>query len=120
MQLHALLAGYLKSSASRADENKDRLRRIMSGEPAITPEKVEKLAALLLDQLHHGPPELRQAYARLAMKEVSVSDKEIRITGSKAVLARAAAQDLGKTPPGVLSFVREWRPRQDLNLRPSD
>ena len=43
------------------------------------------------------------------MREVSVSDKEIRIIGSKAVR-------LGETPPGVLSFVREWRPRQDLNL----
>ncbi len=53
---------------------------------------------------------------RLAMREVSVMDKEIRITGSKAVLARAAAQDLDKTPPGVLSFVREWRTRQDSNL----
>jgi site-specific DNA recombinase len=91
-------------------------KRITTGEPAITPEKVEEFATLLRDQLHHGPPELRQAYARLAMREVRVSDKEIRITGSKAVLARAAAQGLGETPPGVLSFVREWRPRQDSNL----
>lgn len=33
-------------------------------------------------------------------REVRVSDKEIRITGSKAVVARAAAQGIGKTPPG--------------------
>jgi hypothetical protein len=46
------------------------------------------------------------------MREVSVRDEEIRITGSKAVLARAAAQGLYKMPPGVLSFVREWRTRQ--------
>lgn len=162
--LHALLAGYLKSASSRADESRDRLsrmrkahqeaeaaivrllglvekglmeaedpslkdrlvglkvqrdelaqdiaelqKRIRSGEPAITPAKIEKLAALLRDQLHNGPPELRQAYARLAMREVTDRNKEIRITGSKAVLARAAAQCLDKTPPGVLSFVREWR-----------
>lgn len=172
-RLHALLDGYLKSSASRADENKDRFRqmrqahkeaetaivrllelvekglmeaedpnlkerlvglkvqrdelaqdiaelqkRTTSGEPAITPDKIEKLAALLREKLHNGPPELRQAYARLVMREVSVSDKEIRITGSKAVLARAATLGLGETPPGVLSFVREWRSRQDSNLRP--
>lgn len=95
-------------------------KRITTGEPAITPEKVKKFAALLTDQIHNGPPELRQAYARLVMREVTVKDEEIRIVGSKAVLARAAAQGLGKTPPGVLSFVREWRPRQDSNLRPPD
>ena len=50
---------------------------------------------------------------RLAMGEVSVGDDEIRITGSKAVLARAAAQGLDNTPPGVLSFVREWRARKE-------
>jgi len=88
-------------------------KRITSGEPVITPAKIEKLAALLRDQLHNGPPELRQAYVRLAMREVTVKDKEIRITGSKAVLARAATQDLDKTPPGVLSFVREWRARKE-------
>lgn len=167
-RLRALLMNYLKSAASQADENKNRLsrmrqahkeaeaaivrllglvekglmeaedpnlkerlvglkvqrdelaqdiaevqKRITSGEPAVTADKIEKFAALLRDQLHNGPPELRQAYARLAMREVSVKDKEIRITGSKAVLARAAAQGLDKTPPGVLSFVREWRARRE-------
>jgi hypothetical protein len=76
---------------------------------AIIPEKVERLAA----------SGATAGCARLALREVSVKDKEIRITGSKAVLARAAAQGLGETPPGVLSFVREWRPRQDSNLRPA-
>lgn len=91
-------------------------KRITSGEPVITPDKIKEFATLLRDRLHNGPRELRQAYARLAMREVSVKVEEIRITGSKAVLARAAAQGLDKTPPGVLSFVREWRTRQDSNL----
>ncbi|WP_210336484.1 hypothetical protein, partial [Rhodomicrobium vannielii] len=43
------------------------------------------------------------------MREVLVKDKEIRITGSKAILARAASGEPGQTPPAVLSFVREWR-----------
>lgn len=170
-RLHALLTNYLKSAATQADENKDRLnrmrqahkeaeaaivrllelvekglmeaedpnlkerlvglkvqrdelaqdiaelqKRITNGEPSITPDKIKKFATLLRDQLLNGPPELRQACARLAMREVRVSDNEIRITGSKAVLARAAAQGLDKTPPGVLSFVREWRARKDSNL----
>lgn len=85
---------------------------ITTGKPATTPEKVDEFATVLRGQLHHGRRELRQAYARLAMREVRVSDKEIRITGSKAVQARASE----RPRPNV----REWRPRQDLNLRPSD
>lgn len=170
-QLHVLLTNYLKSAATQADENKDRLgrmrqahkdaeaaivrllelverglmeaedpnlkerlvglkvqrdelaqdiadlqKRITSGEPAITPDKIEEFAAALRDRLHNGSPEQRQAYARIAMREVVVSDDEVRITGSKAVLARAAAQGLDKISPGVLSFVRKWRTRQDSNL----
>lgn len=170
-RLRQLLEAYLKSAASRFDENKERLgqmrqahkeaeaaivrllelvekglmeaedpslkerliglkvrrdelaqdiserqKRATSGEPVVTPAKIEKLAALLRDQLHNGPPELRQAYARLVMREVSVRDKEIRILGSKAALARAAAQGLDNKSPKVLSFIREWRARKDSNL----
>ena len=42
--------------------------RITSGEPAITSEKIDQLAALLRDKLHNGTPELKQAYARLVLK----------------------------------------------------
>ncbi len=91
-------------------------KRIACGEPSITPQKIEQMAILLRDKLHNGPAELKQANARLAMRKVSIKDKEIRITGSKAVLAKAASRVLGKTAPAVLSFGREWRTRQDSNL----
>jgi hypothetical protein len=162
-RLRLLLEAYLKSTASRADETKERLsqmrqshkeaeaaimrllelvekglmeaedpslkerliglkvrrdeltqdigdlqKRVTSGEPVVTPAKIEKLAALLRDELHNGPPELRQAYARLAMREVSVKNKDIRITGWKAVLAKAAARVSTLSRP-EFSFVREWR-----------
>ncbi|WP_127077136.1 hypothetical protein [Rhodomicrobium lacus] len=72
---------------------------------------VDELAA------RSGSPEFRQAYARLLMREVPVKDKEIRIAGSRAILARAASAEPGKTPPAVLSFVREWRPLGESNKR---
>jgi hypothetical protein len=90
-------------------EISDLQKRMASGEPRITPEKVGRLAVLLRDKLHDGPPELRQAYARLLMDEVSVSEEEIRISGSKAVLARVASDGADMPTPAVLSFVREWR-----------
>ena len=103
-----------------ADQIVDLTRRLAMAEPAITPEKIEKLAILLRDKLHNGSPDLRQAYARLLLSEVRVDDREIRISGSKAVLARSAAGGVAKTTPAVLSFVREWRARNDSNVRPSD
>jgi site-specific DNA recombinase len=39
--------------------------RMASSTPTITPEKVARVGGLLRDKLYEGPPEFRQAYARL-------------------------------------------------------
>ena len=57
--------------------------RMTSTTPTITPEKVGRIGKLLRDKLYGGPPEFRQAYARLLMEEVRVTDEEIRISGLK-------------------------------------
>jgi len=101
-----------------AEQISDMTRRLAMAEPVITPAKIEKLALLLRDKLHHGSPDLRQAYARLLLSEVRVQPHEIRTSGSKAVLARSAAAGAAKTTLAVLSFVRKWRTRQDSNLWP--
>lgn len=93
-------------------------RRISSAEPAITPAKIEKFARLLRDKLRTGSGDLKQAYVRLLLNEVRVDDGGIRISGSKAVLARGAAEGLDKPASAVLSFVQEWRTRRDSNSRP--
>lgn len=95
-------------------------KRLANGEPAITPDKIAALATLLRDKLRNGSSDFKQAYVRLVMREVSVGDKEIRISGSKAVLARAASDGFDKAAPGVLSFVQEWRAGKDSNPRPPD
>jgi hypothetical protein len=59
-------------STEIADLNK----RITSGEPIITPEKIEKFASLLSDKLTRDSPDLKQAYARLVMAEVTVMDRK--------------------------------------------
>ena len=92
--------------------------RMTSSEPRITPEKVGSLAVVLRDKLYDGPPKLRRAYARLLMNNDAVSDQAIRISGSKAVLARSASDGLDQTTPAVLSFVQDWRTREDSNLWP--
>ena len=89
--------------------------RMASSAPAITPEKVARVGGLLRDKLYETPPEFRQAYARLLMDEVQVTDEEIRISGPKSVLARCAAEGVAQPVPKVLSFVQEWRARRDSN-----
>ena len=89
-----------------------------SASPTITPEKVARVGGLLRDKLYEGPSEFRQAYARLLMEEVRVTDEEIRISGSKSVLARCAAEGLAEPAPRVLSFVQGWRARRDSNRWP--
>ncbi len=64
-----------------------------------------EIGQLLREKLFEGPVELRQAYARLLLSEVSVTREEIRISGSKTVLARCSSTDLSETAPCVLSFV---------------
>src|SRR3546814_19963079 len=84
-----------------AREISDLIRRLESSEPLVTPGKIERLAFALRNQLHHGPPEFRQSYARLLLNEVSVTPQEIRISGSKAALARAAAKGIEHRSPPV-------------------
>jgi hypothetical protein len=89
-----------------------------SSTPTITPERVARVGGLLRDKLYEGPPEFRQAYARLLMDEIRVTDGEIRISGSKSILAKCAADGVAEPAPKVLSFVPEWRTRQDSNCGP--
>ena len=91
-----------------AAEIADLSKRASNSDSSITQEKIDRLSNLLRDKLRHGSPELRQAYARLVVQQVTVKGKEIRIRGSKAVLARAASNGVGDKPPAVLSFVRGW------------
>ncbi len=93
----------------------DAQRGLAGGAPAVTPDKIARLAVLLRDRLRDGSPELRQAYARLVLCEVRVTDEAIRIAGSKSVLAQAAAADADIPPPEVLSFVRKWRAQGESN-----
>lgn len=69
-------------------------------------------------RLADGPPEMRQAYMKLPLDTVTVDHHSIRLEGSPTILEKLASRGLSKSSPEVLSFVREWRPREDSNLRP--
>ena len=107
--LRERLTGLRLQRDELAREVSEQQKRLAAGTPALTPEKIRAVGMLLRDKLFEGPPELRQAYARLLLSEVAVTREEIRITGSKSVLARCASTDLGDAAPMVLSFVQKWR-----------
>ena len=63
---------------------------------------------------------MRKAYLRLFVDNVVISKEQVLVSGPKFVLAKAALNALPDTPGGVITFVREWRPRRDSNPRPQD
>ena len=113
--LRERLTGLRLQRDELAREVSEQQKRLADGTPQLTPAKIKAVGSLLRDKLFEGPPELRQAYARLLLSEVAVTSSEIKITGSKSVLARCASTELDEAAPVVLSFVQKWRARQDSN-----
>ncbi len=95
-------------------------RADVPGQMSVTPAKLERLSSAMRKVLKTGPTELRRAYLRMFVQRVVVSRREVHISGPKSALARAASSDELAPSPGVLSFVRGWRPRRDSNPRPQD
>jgi len=80
---------------------------------------VVRLSRVLRDVLHNGDIAIRKAYLRMFVGQVVVSNTEIRLSGPITALASAAGAD---QPPDIImvpSFIPEWRPQQDSNLRPT-
>ena len=86
-----------------------------TGTISITPAKLDRLAGAMRDALKTGPIEFRRAYLRMFVHRIVVSRREVRISGPKTALAQAASSDVQAPGPGVLSFIREWRPVRDSN-----
>ena len=113
----------LKEQIAKLKADRDKaasaLDRIESQRPAtkLDADKIIRFASLMRQNITEGAVPFRKAYLRSLIEAVEVDDRVIRIHGSKAVLERAVLADQAKHP-GVRSFVRNWRSRQDSNLWP--
>jgi site-specific DNA recombinase len=87
------------------------------GKMSVTSAKIDRLSAVTQDALKTGSIEFRRSYLRMFVGRATVSRREVRISGPKAALAKAASSDVPAPGPGVLSFIREWRPLRDSNPR---
>ncbi len=70
------------------------------------------------ERLTTGDIPFRKAYIAAIVDRIEVDDHAVRIMGRKEVREQAVMAN-ERTQPVVHSFVPNWRPRQDLNLRPS-
>lgn len=98
----------------------ERLDTLMAGDGVILDggDHILVSPTRFFDLFNHFPKCVRSFPSRFSQalqrrlrptdSEITVKDKEIRIRGSRKVLARAASHDLMKIPPEVLSFVRDW------------
>lgn len=109
----------LRSQKAELSRDIARLQdNLQTGKLELSAGKLKTLSLEMRKRLAEGPPELRQAYMRLLLENVTVDHDSIRLEGSPAILEKLASRGLSKSSPEVLSFVREWRPREDSNLRP--
>ena len=104
----------LKSQRDAADEEVRLLEAAASGSArAITPARIARFAQVL-KQAGTGT-EFRKAYLRLFVRQVTVSDTEIRITGPTSALAHGTSNDALEASESVPSFIPAWRPVRGSN-----
>lgn len=84
----------------------------------ITPKRVKAFASALRREFANDNSPLRKSYLRLLIDRIEVQGKEVRITGSKAILAQAVAANDGDHPSfceGVPTSMGGWRPQRESN-----
>ena len=103
-----------KSEASIEVERCKSLKQAAFSPP--TAERIQKFSEELKARILNGSLALRKAYIRAFVDRITVMDGQVIISGRKDLLASAAAKGDLKPSGGVLTFVPEWRARQDSNL----
>ena len=105
-----------KSSLATACSRVESLeRQLSSGKRQITSHAIARFGEFMRKQLRGPDPALRNAYVRLLVQEVTLSETAITIRGSKAALESALVKEKKPLQGVVPIFDREWCPRPDSN-----
>lgn len=89
--------------------------QLARGSRKITPEVLEKFSSQLRKQLHANDPTLRKAYLRKLADRVELTNEQILIRGSKAVLERGIARGAPRLEGAVPIFDQRWCRLRDSN-----
>jgi site-specific DNA recombinase len=124
---HAEMDELLKARISALQADREtiwaavrRARGTRSPQVVMDQARLEAFSRLIRERLTTGEIPFRKAYLGAIIDRVEVDDNVIRIVGQRDVLERAIVGNEKQLVPGVRSFVRKWRTRQDSNLRPLD
>ena len=109
----------LKAAREAAMAALDRAKSATHPIDSVSPLAVDRFARAMRERLTTGDVPFRKAYIGSIVDRIEVDDTQVRIMGRKEVLEQAVRCG-GTMPPVVHTFVPNWRPRQDLNLRPPD
>ncbi len=108
----------LKKDREAAQVALDRARGARQRQIVIDEARLDAFSVFMRERLTSGEIPFRKAYLGAIIDSVEVGAGRIRIFGRKDALEQAVASGLDPAMPGVRTFVRRWRTRQDSNLRP--
>ena len=97
----------------------ERARGVGQRQVVIDDDRLQAFGRFMRERLTTGDIPFRKAYLSAIIDRVEVDEGHVRIFGRKYLLEQAVMSGLALALPGVRSFVRKWRTRQDSNLRPS-
>ncbi len=109
----------LKDERDIAVASLERIAQQAVARSDVTPDRIEAFAELMHQKLDDGDVQARRGYLRSVISNIEVDDDRIRVTGDKASLAEVIAGRAAGAA-NVSSLVRNWRARNDSNVRPSD
>jgi site-specific DNA recombinase len=109
----------LKNDRETARVALDRALGARQSQIVIDEARLDAFSGFMRERLTSGEIPFRKAYLGAIIDSVEVGADRIRIFGRKDALEQAVASGLDPAMPGVRTFVRKWRTRQDSNLRPS-
>jgi site-specific DNA recombinase len=95
-------------------------RRINAPIEQITPDQIDGFARALRKRLRDGAPAFRKTYLRQFIDHIEVGEREIRISGPKAMLLEQASAGVDSPVPAVRTFEQVWCAREDSNSQPPD
>lgn len=84
----------------------------------MDPAMLVRFGQMMRERLTTGEIPFRRTQLASILDRIKIDARAIRIVGRKDVLEQAVIAG-DALSPGVRSFVRGWRPRQESNLRPT-
>ena len=85
----------------------------------VSPAQVEAFCSVLSTHMADPTSGFGKAYLRMLVDEIRLDGNQLAIRGSYGKLADAIGSQSARKPGSVPSFVPDWRPEHESNVRPA-